>query len=878
MWRPVSIFLTIILLLSSSLCAQNLLSGPESVAWDSLYNRYLVSNWQNGTIVSITPEGEQTPFTSGHGICMGNVIKGDILYSSCGTFVKGFDLATGDEVFSVHISGSNQLDGMTADTSGFLYVIDSRLGYVIKLNPADSSYSALVSAGIPNATQDAFFDAAHNRVLIAAWVANADINAVDPNSGIVTSLVTTPFGWIDGISMDEFGNTYVTSYQTGEIYRYDSTYTNPPQLISSGYDGPAGIDFNKQQHILAIPEVDGHRLTLLSDIGGVGIGEVHLYDDTYGNGNGVPEAGETIEVVCELTNSSYNTISDIELSITIDDQSLTISNNDISVGSAAFGITIDNDADRILFEIPSPYTPRLNKLTVTASGNSGDKTVTATFDIKVGMPDILLIDDDNGDDIEQYYLECFNDFRVPCSVWTAPPDAGGVDPDSSDLNKFDIVVWYTGDDRLPFESNDYDAIQGYLDGGGNLFLTGQGIAAITELINPTFLPNYLRCNRLSSGYIGMLNALAGGNISEEADTLILFGNGAANQTNPDHLEAANGGVPEYIYNGTTDLAGVSYNGVYKLVFFGFGAEAIMVGDPRWTDRHTVISRILNFFNYTWPAKLPETNNLAVSPGDPQFMTDHTPQADWTFYDEASMPQTAYRIQVSSTADFLIADLWDSGPIAGTETSVEYAGSLLADGQTYYIRVSTSNGILWSEWAVTAFRMNSVPTADGLSPSAGEEFNVNPPLLSHNTMTDAEGSTLTYAYQLFSDAGLTNLVEEATGLSPGSGDTTAWQMTTVLTDNETYYWRVRSTDDYEDGAWSPVESFLLVAAFVCGDASGDDQVNIGDAVFLITFIFKGGQAPDPLASGDTNGDGGTNIGDAVYLINFIFNGGADPVCE
>jgi hypothetical protein len=61
----------------------------------------------------------------------------------------------------------------------------------------------------------------------------------------------------------------------------------------------------------------------------------------------------------------------------------------------------------------------------------------------------------------------------------------------------------------------------------------------------------------------------------------------------------------------------------------------------------------------------------------------------------------------------------------------------------------------------------------------------------------------------------------------------------------------------------------------GDTDGNNIVNISDAVTLISYIFGGGPAPDPLEVGDCDCNGLVNISDAVYLINFIFGGGPAP---
>jgi hypothetical protein len=64
----------------------------------------------------------------------------------------------------------------------------------------------------------------------------------------------------------------------------------------------------------------------------------------------------------------------------------------------------------------------------------------------------------------------------------------------------------------------------------------------------------------------------------------------------------------------------------------------------------------------------------------------------------------------------------------------------------------------------------------------------------------------------------------------------------------------------------------------GDANGDDDINVADAVFLIGFVFNDGPPPEPSQAGDANCDGQANIADAVFLINYIFRSGPQPICH
>ncbi len=72
--------------------------------------------------------------------------------------------------------------------------------------------------------------------------------------------------------------------------------------------------------------------------------------------------------------------------------------------------------------------------------------------------------------------------------------------------------------------------------------------------------------------------------------------------------------------------------------------------------------------------------------------------------------------------------------------------------------------------------------------------------------------------------------------------------------------------------------LIGQPYLPGDANGDLSIDIGDAIFVVNYVFKGGPPPDPLEAGDANCDAFVDVGDAVYLINYIFRGGPPPGCE
>ncbi|MFN0058156.1 MAG: IPT/TIG domain-containing protein [Planctomycetota bacterium] len=61
-------------------------------------------------------------------------------------------------------------------------------------------------------------------------------------------------------------------------------------------------------------------------------------------------------------------------------------------------------------------------------------------------------------------------------------------------------------------------------------------------------------------------------------------------------------------------------------------------------------------------------------------------------------------------------------------------------------------------------------------------------------------------------------------------------------------------------------------FVRGDANCDTAVDIGDAQYVLNYLFIGGAMPCCFDAADANDDGGINAADPIYTLNHLFSSG------
>jgi len=314
-----------------------------------------------------------------------------------------------------------------------------------------------------------------------------------------------------------------------------------------------------------------------------------LFDDF--GGDDILNPGETVEFTFFVTNA-WDDANDAAISMSSTNPEIVFSPSTIYQAVIPGDYTVfDNSTQPFVFTVPELTEPVYDTFVVTIESNGGDFVATYDFEMILGEPEILIVDDDRGEQYDTMYVADMYRKGSPAHLWDKS-DKGS--PSAATLENYDIVFWFTGDTFSDMiQPADIEAISEYLDNGGNLFLTGQTLATELHLQDSAFLADYLH-STLGTPFFNLTHL--GTNGSPVGDGLRVRYTSYAHQqySVATTIEPINGGTPVFNYQGG-GISAVSYAGEYKVVFFNWGYEDISNTFANYDSRDTVGSRILEFF-------------------------------------------------------------------------------------------------------------------------------------------------------------------------------------------------------------------------------------------------------------------------------------------
>lgn len=315
-----------------------------------------------------------------------------------------------------------------------------------------------------------------------------------------------------------------------------------------------------------------------------------------GNNDGRPEPGETASLYVTLSNGEpFQTAVNVTGTISTLDPDLTVSVPTVNFPDIPNGGEGTN-ATPFVFTVSPNAQPHLASFHLEVVADPLQTTMEADFDIYIGWPNCLLVDDDLGGVFESYYEAALNSLSQSYELW----DANANGAPNLDQAGYAAVIWFTGySDFEVLNASEQAALEGYLADGGRLFLSGQNIAQGLHTGSPDFLNNVLHADwGANNTQVKILNGVAGNPVG---DGLLVNcntgGQGSGSCTSPDGISVLPPAQEAFIYENGMYRGGLTYEDDVtgaKLVYFSFPFEAIN-GQSGSSTQVQVLQAILDFF-------------------------------------------------------------------------------------------------------------------------------------------------------------------------------------------------------------------------------------------------------------------------------------------
>ncbi|HOD67463.1 MAG TPA: FlgD immunoglobulin-like domain containing protein, partial [candidate division Zixibacteria bacterium] len=323
-------------------------------------------------------------------------------------------------------------------------------------------------------------------------------------------------------------------------------------------------------------------------------------DAPRGDGDGVVEAGEEIHFYCYIRNFmrySYN----VRAALASGSPRIEWVTPAVSFGTNLL-VDIQYNTDPIIFRVKDSLTAAIDTFTVTIvtdslpGGTFGSEFVKEfQFSKQVGATQVLVVDDDNGAEYQQEYVDALRGRGIPSRVWNVQSQGS---PDSLALSGYRIVFWHTGIDTSTgaFSAANVAAMKGYLNAPDHHLCLGTYALVKLAALDNAFVADYLKASHAGNLYFPQYLGVPGTAIGNGTEYRPITGAPNAAAANA-YMNVLSGGQSIFTGGPSGQIRGIAYAGpTYKTVLLTFAPELLNDNAGGTTmPKDTLISRILAYF-------------------------------------------------------------------------------------------------------------------------------------------------------------------------------------------------------------------------------------------------------------------------------------------
>lgn len=290
-----------------------------------------------------------------------------------------------------------------------------------------------------------------------------------------------------------------------------------------------------------------------------------------GNGNGKPDAGETVQIIPSIKNNGHGTAWNLAATLSTADGYSTVTTPNTTYPDLVPAASANPLVPFIVEFSPSTPLAHLVDFTVSLSA-AGGYVASASFTVCIGQKPLLFVDTDN-EAHDGRIVQTLNGLGETYDQWLWY-SAGS--PGLLRLMQYQVILWAAGDqNQSTCNAQDRADLAAYLDNGGALLFSAENY--LSSYAGDAFTSQYLHVasHQVNVTGVTLMQGVAGDPISDGLQVALSYPGDLADTPDSIGPDAAATTVFRMVNNGKSAVIRYPASGdaAYRVIFFGTALEA-----------------------------------------------------------------------------------------------------------------------------------------------------------------------------------------------------------------------------------------------------------------------------------------------------------------
>jgi len=239
------------------------LNKPESVVYDPLGNRFLISNVGSRSILAMSPEGEYSKFMNkGFTAPKVMIYRDGMLFVADRTQIHIIDVNEASIIESIPIEGAVSLNDIAIGEGGQIYVTDMGADAVFIYDKGSKSQEKIISP-LLKSPNGIIYDRPRRQMFIVCFTKHSPILSLNVDDKSVSIFKDTIYSDLDGIAIDDPGRIFFSSWKDDAIIEIPQEQ-NRFIATRTGYKDAADMYYHLPTNELIVPLFSSNRIVRIS--------------------------------------------------------------------------------------------------------------------------------------------------------------------------------------------------------------------------------------------------------------------------------------------------------------------------------------------------------------------------------------------------------------------------------------------------------------------------------------------------------------------------------------------------------------------------------------------------------------------------------------